>query len=249
MKIFKYFQTPLVNPTTQKRSELQFEDADKAKKCPIYRNSVKAAVYLFLNGGIEVNWNGGHDFEVKCPDWWLEQWRDIKRQFISDAVAAGMGHNGSPITQFRYAMSGPFGTSDTVMLHQGGLSMSLFTGLSIKTDPGEGILVLPPVNRYESAWTVQNGYYDSDVYPGDFSFNLQILKQGRVVIPDKTPVCSIIPVRLGDPEFETPSEQEHEERWEESLRWSQIKDDSGSVPMSYEMVLKKYSGCPRHRDG
>jgi len=245
MKIFRYFQKPLVNPATQKRSEFQFEDSDKSKKCPIYRNSVKAAIYLFLNGSIEINWKGGHDFEVKCPDWWLEQWKDTKRQFIMDAVGRGIGMNGAPVTNSRYSMSGPFGTSDTVMLHQGGLSMSLFTGLSIKTDPGEGILVMPPVNRYESAWTIQNGYYDSDVYPGDFSFNIQVLKQGKILIPDKTPICSVIPVKLGEPEFETPSEEEHEKRWADSIEWSRIKDSAGTAPMSYETVLKKF-GCPHH---
>ena len=246
MKIYRYFQTPLVNPATQKRSEFQFEDSDKAKKCPIYRNSIKSSIYLFLNGEIEVTWNGGHDYEVKKPSWWQEQWKDTKRLFVKDALEAGLGKNGVPITNSRYSMSGPFGTPDTVMLHQGGLSMSLFTGLSIETDPGYGILVMPPVNRYESAWTVQNGYYDSDVYPGDFSFNFQILKQGKVVIPDKTPVCSIIPVKLGDPEFTTPSEGDHIKRWGDSIRWNLIKDESGTTPMSYEMVMRKYSGCPYH---
>jgi len=245
VKIYRYFQTPLVNPAIQKRSEFQFEDSDKAKKCPIYRNSVKAAVYLFLNGGIEINWGGGHDYEVKKPDWWQTQWKDTKRQFIKDAVSYGLGDNGVPVTMNRYSMSGPFGTSDTVMLHQGGLSMSLFTGLSIQTDPGEGILVLPPVNRYESSWTIQNGYYDSDVYPGDFSFNLQILKQGRIVIPDKTPICSIIPVKLGNPEWETPTPEEHEIRWMKSIQWNSIKDKAGQSAMSYEMVLKNFSSsCP-----
>jgi hypothetical protein len=243
MKIYNYFQTPLVIPVTQKNLQLQSEDSHKSIRCPIYRNAVKASVYLCLNGDLEITWNGGHDFEVKRPDWWQRQWNETKRHYINSALEAGLGNNGIPITMFRYSMYGPFGTTDTVMLHQGGLSMSLFTGLSIETDSGEGILVLPPVNRYESSWTIQNGYYDSDAFPGDFSFNLQILKQGKVVIPDQTPICSIIPCRLGDPEFIKPSKEEHEKRWSDSVRWNSIKDKSGLIDKSYDSVLKEYV-CP-----
>lgn len=241
MKIYNYFREPLVIPVTQQQLQLQAEDSNKSVRCPIYRNAIKAAVYLCLRGDLEITWHGGHDVEVKCPDWWQRQWQDTKRFFVSSAMEAGLGQNGVAVTNLRYSMDGPFGTSDTVMLHQGGLSMSFFTGLSIETEPGFGALILPPINRFESAWSVQAGYYNSDVFPGDFSFNFQILQQRTIKIPDQTPVCSIIPVRLGDPEFEVPTEEQHLERWSNSIRWNRIKDQSGSVDKPFQAILKEYA--------
>lgn len=244
MKLFSFFETPLVIATSQPTLDLQGEDSAKSSRCPMYREAVKSAVYLCLNGRIEITWHGGHDYEVYVPEWWHEQWTLARRRFVGSAMELG-GESDTPLLTYRYSIEAPLGGRNGAMLHAGGLSLNFFTGLSICTDPGVKTLVLPPINNFETAWTVQSGLYDSDIFPGDFSFNFQVLAQGRkIVIPENRPVCSLVPMTPADSSVERTSKEEEVSQWSRSVDWY-LKKNSG---LKYPSILKEFSGCPHSKE-
>lgn len=238
IKLHYFWGRQLLLPTLQPKLELQGEDSIKSINCPIYTNAIKSAVYLISPEPIDIEWFGGHEYSVKVAPWWQETYDAAKLKWASTAIQRGF----SEISKFRYRLSSPLGAKDGgAMLHAGGLMLNFFTGMSIQTDPGVKTMVLPAMNRFTPNWSVQQGIYDSDQFPGDFSFNFQIMKQVPIHIPAYHPLVCLVPFTPDSANFVVvnPESSETKERWVQSTEWHFKKSELGQ---SYDKIRK----CPVH---
>ena len=169
------------------RLELQDGDSRRSYSCPIYTEACKGSIYLCTTGTIHIHWHGGQACDISYPDWWDAAWKQQRRDWLDRSV--GVENGGKPLGMTRFTADKPFGGSPAT--HAGGFILNWFTGLSISTDIGWKTLVTRPANQYNHQITVQDGVYDSDTFPGDFSFNLQVMTQEPIKIPMGTPVASL----------------------------------------------------------
>ena len=180
---------PFVRPVVQPKLELQMVDGYKSRFCPVYSNAIKQSLYLAPEGEITVLWHGGTEVEVTYPTVWDESWVRARDAWLKRGLALGMDN---PVAH-RYRASRPIGDVEQITPHAGGITLNFFTGTSLHTPSGVKAMVIPPVNQFNYGWTLQSGLYDSDVYRGEFSINLQILVQGvRLRIRKHQPIATIL---------------------------------------------------------
>jgi len=237
IKLHYFWGRQLLIPTLQPKLELQGEDSIKSIHCPIYANAIKSAVYLVSPEPIDIEWYGGHEYKVKVAPWWQETYDNAKLMWAREAMSRGF----SEVNKFRYKLNSPLGAANGgSMLHAGGMLLNFFTGMSLETEPGVKTLVLPAMNRFSPNWTVQQGLYDSDQFPGDFSFNFQILRQVPIHIPAYHPLVCLVPFRPEPAAFEVqdPKSPATSAQWEKSINWHFQKAEHGQ---SYEKIRSK---CP-----
>jgi hypothetical protein len=175
----------------QPKGEMQSEDGTRAMHCPVYRKAVTNAIYLVTESPFSITWRGGREVEVTTPEWWQRSMDHARGAWATRAVARGITENP---TAFRFHHSRPLACPKAGISNLSGHCLvNFFTGLSIETAPGTGVLVLPPVNHNHSPnHTIQTGVYDSSEFAGDFSFNMLLLRQDvKIEFQAGQPVASL----------------------------------------------------------
>jgi hypothetical protein len=174
--IIEFWSRSLVHVTQEKKLEAHREDSVHSKQCPIYVRPIKESFQLSFTEKVTMEWLGGGDFNLVAPDWWTDIYTQAKMRWLGESSL------GKDTFLFRYAGERPLGSESNCAGHAGGMVVNFFTGLSIKTDEGLKCLVTRPFNVFSPVVTVQDGIYDTDTYPGEFSVNFQFLLQNRKVV-------------------------------------------------------------------
>lgn len=171
---------------------------------------------------VQLTWLGGRDIELVSPSWWESTYTDAKARWIA---------KGGEL-QFRFHASRPMGGVGNVSGHAAGVVVNLFTGLSLETPQGHKTLVTRAFNTFSPVWTMQDGIYDTDVFPGDFSVNFQILLQGqKITFQRGEPFASLLVFSdIGDTPMEYASEEETLAR----------------EAAAQKFYTRKGAGCPYH---
>lgn len=178
INIIEFWERSLVHVAHEKKLETHREDSVHSKMCPIYVRPIKQALHLSFSEKVTMEWLGGGDFRLEAPSWWGDVYTQAKMRWLSESSE----RLGKDTFLFRYSGDKPLGSESNCAGHAGGMVVNFFTGLSIKTPPGIKCLVTRPFNAFNPVLTVQDGIYDTDSYPGEFSVNFQFMLQERKVV-------------------------------------------------------------------
>jgi hypothetical protein len=149
------------------------EDSIKSRACPIYMKPIKEGFYMSFTEAVTFEWLGGKNLKVSSPSWWEESYKNGKK----DWYLSSLEELDEPC-KFRYVGESPVGSPEFKTAHSSGLTVNVFNGWSIKTPLGMKCYVTRPFNNFNPVVTVQDGIYDTDLFAGDFSFNLQFMQTG-----------------------------------------------------------------------
>jgi hypothetical protein len=219
-------------PVQQPKLQFQHEDVKRASHCPVYSKACKEAWYLAPTGAIDIHWHGTNNYELDYPKEWSESCAKAKAKWVQYAASNGATKDPTDVRSHAVEPLGsPHGGH---MAFQGGLMLNFFFGMCIKTPLGVKTLVTAPINKYNSAWTIQTGIYDTDIWTGDFSINLQIMRQEPIKIEVLQPIASLMFVTLNDQEVAEipPDDPRAEGIYEEAAEY---------------YLAKNESRCPYHR--
>lgn len=189
IRYFQLWDNPFTIISTTPKAELAQEDSSWSRRCPIYVEPIKQSHYISFVDEVSFTWLGGRDIEVQYPSWWNTAYESARLAWLQRSG----GQLGQDTLVYRHRGNNLF--SDTAAAHAGGCVVNVFTGWSIGTPLGVKCLVTEPSNRFThlaQGMGVQQGLYDTDLFPGDFSFNLQFMMQNRkVTFARGEPVCSL----------------------------------------------------------
>jgi hypothetical protein len=204
----------------------------------MYVAPIKQCFYLSFTEEVSMTWVGGRDLVVDYPCSWDDAYQVARLNWMMRASEELKGDT----MVYRHRANKLF--VDTAQCHAGGLVVNVFTGIGLKSDIGTKCLVSPAFNQFNylhQGVTVQHGIYDSDLYPGDFSFNLQFTRQDqKITFKAFDPVASLL--------FYKPEEMTHAVvnygsgiRWQDQMNKA---DDFYRRKALQRLPYSKNIGCP-----
>lgn len=230
VEIFNLYSRQLVWTSTQEKLECHREDSIGSRQCPIYTKPIKESLYLSFTEQVSLKWLGGKSVDVKYPSWWESTYNEAKLRWITGTDL------GDKTLFYRFHGDKPLGSVGNVSGHAGGVVLNFFTGLSIKTQKGVKCLVTRPFNSSSPVWTMQDGIYDTDVFPGDFSVNfLMLLQNQEVVFQRGEPFASLLFFQEVSSEVEIVSNTD--------LRTAERQKEADRF-----YIKKTGSDCPYHKN-